>query len=54
MNVELIKENEDGSANYSFDLTGEEVESLVRFGILEALKAAIHEGDKLKIEGKDV
>ena len=50
MNVEMIKENEDGSASYSFDLTSAEVESLIRFGILEALKAAIREGDKLKVD----
>ena len=49
MNVEMIKENEDGSASYSFDLTGAEVESLIRFGILEALKAAVREGEKLKV-----
>ena len=54
MNVEMIKENEDDSANFSFDLTGEEVEALVRVGILEAIKAAIREGDKLKVEGEDV
>ncbi len=54
MNVEMIKEHEDGSASYSFDLTSAEVASLVRFGILEALKAAVREGDKLKVEGEDV
>lgn len=54
MNVEMIKENEDGSASYSFDMTREETEALIRFGILEALKAAIREGDKLKVEGEDV
>ena len=54
MNVEMIKENEDGSASYTFDLTSEEAESLLRLGILEALKAGIREGDKLKVEGQDV
>jgi hypothetical protein len=54
MNVELIKENEDGSASYSFDLTKEEAESLLRHGILEAIKAGIREGDKLKVDGEDV
>ena len=54
MNVEMIKENEDGSASYTFDMTREEAEALIRFGILEALKAAIREGDKLKVEGEDV
>jgi hypothetical protein len=54
MNVEFIKDNEDGSASFTFDLTSEEAESLLRLGILEALKAGIREGEKLKIEGEDV
>ena len=54
MNVELIKENEDGSASYSFDLTKEEAESLLRHGILEAIKAGIRSGEKLTVEGDDI
>jgi hypothetical protein len=54
MNVEFIKENYDGSLSYSFDLTIEEADSFIRLGILEALKAGIREGDKLKVEGEDV
>lgn len=54
MKVEFIKDNKDGSASYTFDLTSEEAESLLRLGILEALKAGIREGDKLKVEGEDV
>jgi hypothetical protein len=54
MNVEFIKENEDGSASYNFDLTEEEAASLLRLGILEALKAGIRAGDTLKVEGKDL
>jgi len=54
MNVELLKENEDGSASYTFDLTKEEAESLLRLGILEAIKEGIKAGDLLKVEGKDV
>jgi hypothetical protein len=54
MIVELIKENEDGSASYSFDLTESEASSLLRYGILEAIKAGIREGDLLKVEGDDV
>lgn len=54
MNVELIKENEDGSASYNFDLTAEEAASLLRLGILEAIKAGIRTGDTLKVEGVDV
>jgi len=54
MNVEMIKENEDGSLNYTFDLTTEEAKSLLRLGILEAIKAGIKAGDELKVEGEDV
>jgi len=54
MNVEFIRDNEDGGASYSFDLTKEEAESLLRHGILEALKAGCREGDLLKVEGEDV
>ena len=54
MQVTLIKENSDGSANYSFDLTREEEESLIRAGIMTALKEAIRLGDELKVvEEKD-
>lgn len=49
MQVTLIKENDDGSANYSFDLTKEEEQSLIRMGILAALKDAIRLGDELKV-----
>lgn len=49
MQVTLIKENEDGSANYSFDLTREEEESLIRAGIMTTLKEAIRLGDQLKV-----
>jgi hypothetical protein len=49
MQVTLIKENSDGSANYSFDLTREEEESLIRAGIMAALREAIRLGDELKV-----
>lgn len=44
MEVSLLKENEDGSADYSFDLTAEEKGMLIRWAIIEALKRAIEEG----------
>lgn len=44
MEVNLIKENEDGSADYTFDLTAEERGFLMRWAIIEALKRAIEEG----------
>jgi hypothetical protein len=54
MNVTTIKENEDGSANIVFDMTPEEADAMLRYGILEALKAAIREGEKLKVDGEDI
>jgi hypothetical protein len=50
MKVELIKDNEDGSAAFHFDMTPEEAASLLRYGIMEALKAGIAEGNKYKVE----
>jgi hypothetical protein len=50
----LIRENEDGSADYAFDLTKEEQADLIKFGILEALKAGIKAGEQLTCEGKDI
>jgi hypothetical protein len=54
MNVNLIKEHSDGSATYQFDLTDSEAQSLLSFGILEAIKAGIREGDRLTIGGDDI
>lgn len=49
MQVTLINENADGSANYSFDLTKEEEQSLIKLGILTVLKKAVKLGDELKV-----
>jgi hypothetical protein len=54
MNVEMIKEHEDGSATFMFDLTNEEAKALLSFGILEAIKAGIRSGEKLTVEGEDI
>ena len=54
MQVTLLRENTDGSADYQFDMTDEEKTQLINYGILEALKAAMREGEKLTCEGKDV
>ena len=54
MLVTLLHENSDGSACYSFDLTKEEQDMLLRYGILEALKNAVKEGEKLTCEGKEL
>jgi hypothetical protein len=49
MKVEMFKEYEDGSAAFHFDMTPEEAASLLRYGIMEALKAGIAEGNKYKV-----
>jgi hypothetical protein len=54
MNVNLIKEHENGDATYQFDLTPEEAQALLSYGILEAIKAGIREGDRLTIGGDDI
>lgn len=54
MNVNLIKEHSNGDATYQFDLTNEEAKALLTFGILEAIKAGIREGDRLTVEGDDI
>lgn len=48
MEITLIRENEDGSADYNFDMTEEETRALIRFAIIEALKRGIEEGKKLQ------
>jgi hypothetical protein len=52
--VNLIKEHENGDATYQFDLTADEAQSLLTFGILEAIKAGIREGERLTVEGEDI
>ena len=54
MEVKLLHENSDGSACFSFDLTAEELTALLSYGILEALKNGIKEGEKLTCEGKEI
>jgi hypothetical protein len=54
MQVDLIKEHEDGSATYQFDLTSDEAKALLTFGILEAIKAGLREGERLTVEGDDI
>jgi hypothetical protein len=46
MNVLLLKEHDDGSATYTFDMTLEERETLLSLGIITALKNGIKEGSK--------
>lgn len=54
MQVTLLHENKDGSACYSFDLTEEERNQLLSYGILEALKNGIREGEKLTCNGEEL
>ena len=54
MQVTLLRENSDGSADFKFDLTAHEMEELIKFGIMEALKNAIKEGEKLTCEGRSL
>ena len=44
MEVKLIRENPDGSADFSFDMSTEEKEALLCLGILTGIKRGIEEG----------
>ena len=46
MDVELVKENEDGSADYNVNMSNEEQAQLFRFAFIEMLKRGIEEGKK--------
>ena len=54
INVSLLKENADGSAVYSFDLSEDVKDALLRFGILKAIEAGIEAAKELHpdFEGK--
>jgi hypothetical protein len=47
--VTQIRENPDGSADFSFELTALEKEALIRFAIMEAIKNGIKEGMKYAV-----
>ena len=51
--VSLIRENEDGSADYQFNFPPEALEALTRLGILTALQAAIEDAKRLNPEEQD-
>jgi hypothetical protein len=46
MELVVVKENEDGSATYQFDMTDDERLQLLNLGIITALKMGIEEGRK--------
>ena len=48
--VELLRENEDGSADYAFNFPPEALQALTRLGILTALKAGIEDAKRLNPE----
>lgn len=50
MEVVLIKEHEDGSATYKFDMSDEERNSLLTLGIITALERGIKDAEKYVAE----
>ena len=52
-NVTLIRENEDGSADYQFNFPPEALEALTRLGILTAIQAGIEDAKRLNPEEDD-
>lgn len=44
MDVELVQENDDGSADYNVQMSAEEQAQLFRFAFIEMLKRGIEEG----------
>ena len=48
--VELIRENEDGSADYAFNFPPEAMQALTRLGILTAITAGIEDAKRLNPE----
>ena len=48
--VELIRENEDGSADYAFNFPPEALQALTRLGILTAIQAGIEDAKRLNPE----
>lgn len=50
MDVELIKENDDGSADYHIKMSHEEQAQLFRFAFVEMLKRGIAEGEQYDVK----
>ena len=55
MKIEVIKfnENEDGSADCSFETDQEDKEALLRYGLMALLKEAIAQGQLLAVSEKE-
>ena len=54
MEVNLFKENEDGSAVFTFNCTPAETEMLVIFGIRRALEEAVKQGKEWQSDVSEV
>ena len=52
--VALIKENEDGSADYMFNLPPESMEAFARLGIMTALQAAVEGAKRYEPDNEEV
>ena len=50
MDIELIKENDDGSADFHINLSDQEQADLIRFAFIEMLKRGIEEGKQYDVE----
>ena len=48
--VTLIRENEDGSADYQCNFSPEELDALTRLGILTAIQAGVEDAKRLNPE----
>jgi len=44
MQINLIKENEDGSADYAMNFSEEDKDNIVRWAVIHAIKTLIDEG----------
>ena len=53
-NIKLIRENEDGSADYQCDFPPEALDALTRLGILTAINAGIAEAECLNPTEKKI
>ena len=51
--VSLIRENKDGSADYQFNFTQEELIALTRLGLMTAIKAGLEEAKQYEPEDSD-
>lgn len=54
IDIQMIKENADGSADFVFNLSAEYTEALLRFGIIKALEAGIKEAQENYTPSEDI